>query len=388
MCIHTIWKEEFPVKHLVLSAALGLCLFCFGPVVPSARADDAGKVVVSGLVDTYYQYSFNHPPVGSAVAGRSFDVKNDAFSLSLAEVNLKREATHSVPIGFTATLTLGKTADLVHATEPGGANTYKYLQQLYATYTSAGKRPLTVDVGKFVTYMGYEVIESTSNDNYSRSLLFTYAIPFYHMGIRFTYPLTTRLTGQVHVVNGWNNVEDDNGGKSVGVALLWNPAASLNWAFNYMGGDEGSTTPNGSGSFGGIGFPAPGILNVQMLDVSGTWLPNARLKLGLNVDYASAAKPGASGGTWSGEAMYLRYQMTPQAAVAVRAEHFEDGAGLRTGAAQNLNEITVTFEYVVKGTWVNRLEYRHDHSGSAFFPAGGGLSHSQDTLTLAQMFRF
>jgi len=376
------------VKNLALCALVALCTCCPGPLQSPARADEAGKIALSGLVDTYYQYSFNHPPVGATIAGRSFDVKNDAFSLSLLEVNVKRDATHSLPLGFTATLTLGKTADLVHATEPGGANTYKYLQQLYATWTSGGKRPLTVDVGKFVTYMGYEVIESTSNDNYSRSLLFTYAIPFYHMGVRITYPLSGQLTGQLHFVNGWNDVEDDNGGKSVGAALLWNPASNLNWVLNYMGGDEGSNTANGAGSFGGIGFPAAGILNVQMLDLCGTWYPTPRLKLGINVDYASAAKTGVPGGTWSGQALYARYQMSPAASIALRGEHFEDSAGLRTGTAQNLNELTATLQYVVKGVWVHRLEYRHDHAGSAFFAGGEGPSHAQDTITLAQVLKF
>src|SRR5439155_9319064 len=138
---------------------------------------------------------------------------NDSFSVSLAEVSVVRAASEKVPVGFTATLTLGKTPDLVHYTEPGSANTYKYLQQLYATYIMKGKTPITLDFGKFVTWNGAEVIESTSNDQYSRGLLFTYAIPFYHAGLRLTAPINSQITGALYLVNGWNNVEDDNGGK-------------------------------------------------------------------------------------------------------------------------------------------------------------------------------
>ena len=38
------------------------------------------------------------------------------------------------------------------------------------------------DAGKFVTPIGAEVIESQDNWNYTRSILFGYAIPFYHLG--------------------------------------------------------------------------------------------------------------------------------------------------------------------------------------------------------------
>ena len=44
------------------------------------------------------------------------------------------------------------------------------------------------DVGKFVTPIGAEVIESQDNWNYTRSILFGYAIPFYHVGVRATCP--------------------------------------------------------------------------------------------------------------------------------------------------------------------------------------------------------
>jgi hypothetical protein len=345
------------------------------------KADDTPKIALSGLLDMYYQYSFAHPPIGAAVNGRSFDVKNDSFSLSLLELNATRAVTAKSPLGFTATFTLGKTADLVNATEPGGTNTYKYLQQLYATYLL---NKTTVDFGKFVTMMGYEVIESSSNDNYSRGLLFTYAIPFYHMGFRITQPISSTLTAQFHLVNGWNDVEDDNGGKSIGTQLNWTPNSKVNLILNWMGGDEG-----GSNSGGGIGFATPGIRNTQTLDLVGIYNVTPVIKLGMNVDYASAGgKGGSSSGHWSGEAVYARYQMPRNNAVALRMEHFEDSNGLRTGVAQNMNEITVTAEHVWHSNLVSRLEFRHDYAGSAYFNSGGGMGHDQDTLTFAQVVKY
>ncbi|MEP6755586.1 MAG: outer membrane beta-barrel protein [Chthonomonadales bacterium] len=366
----TSWLVAVPV-------VFGMCLSSVSRADdPKPEPDTGGKITIKGLLDFYYQYGFNHAPVGAATGGRSFDVKNDAFSFSLAEVNITREPSKKIPIGFTLTGTVGKTADLVHATEPGSANTYKYLQQVYGTYVTTGKTPVTIDFGKFVTFLGLEVIESPSNDNYSRSLLFNYAIPFYHAGVRFSAPLTKTVTGGLYIVNGWNNVEEDNGGKSLGASLSFTPNPKVNLIFNYLGGDES------------VGAGLPANLNVQLLEMVGTFNLSPIIKLGANVDYATASKPGMAGGHWSGQAIYGRYQLQGEKAIAVRLEHFEDTNGLRTGAAQNINEATVTFEKSWGASFLSRLEFRHDHAGTNFFPSGGGGSKTQDTISISGVIKY
>ena len=71
-----------------------------------------------------------------------------------------------------------------------------------------------VDVGKFVTPMGAEVIESKDNWNYSRDFLFTRAIPFYHFGARAKYTFNDKYSATGYVLNGWNNIVDSNSGQS------------------------------------------------------------------------------------------------------------------------------------------------------------------------------
>jgi hypothetical protein len=53
--------------------------------------------------------------------------------------------------------------------------------------------------------MGAEVIESQDNWNYTRSTLFGYAIPFYHLGVRASMPVNDKLSLAGFVTNGWNN---------------------------------------------------------------------------------------------------------------------------------------------------------------------------------------
>jgi hypothetical protein len=384
------------------SAAVIALLATVLPATVQVHAEEAApvagaapKVQVSGLADWYYQYSFGNPAtMGGNLFGRAFDVRHNSFSFSLGEANISRAVTKASPVGFAATLTAGKTADLVNLTEPGGSvnanltndTAYKYIQQLYGSWLIDASKGATLDFGKFVTMMGYEVIESSSNDNYSRGLLFTYAIPLYHAGLRLTYPLTPTLTGQIHVVNGWNSVEDDNGGKSVGVQLNYKPSDKLNLIANYMGGDEGGKSL-GNGVYSGIYFPDSLTRSTHVLDVLGIVNATPKLKLALNGDYGGAFARGASG-QWGGIALYARYQATTPAAVALRLEHFEDNAGLRWGQSAVANSITATYEYVVNGSLVNRLEYRHDGSNKAVFLNGSDGSRTQDTISFSQVYKF
>ena len=73
-----------------------------------------------------------------------------------------------------------------------------------------------MDFGKFVTPAGAEVIESKDNFNYSRGLLFALAIPYYHMGARIGYAVNDKVSLTGFLVNGWNDVMDNNSAKTVG----------------------------------------------------------------------------------------------------------------------------------------------------------------------------
>jgi len=152
-----------------------------------------GPISVSGFVDGYYQLNFNHPNQGapdlySGADFRAFDFRNKAISLNMVEVILDKAPDGSPGIeghtGYHASLGFGDAMNVVNATDPGGLGFAQYLKEAYFSYLAPLGKGLQIDVGKFVTPMGAEVIESKDNWNYSRGLLFNYAIPFYHFGAR------------------------------------------------------------------------------------------------------------------------------------------------------------------------------------------------------------
>ena len=109
------------------------------------------------------------------------------------------------------------------------------LKEAYIDYIAPIGKGLTFTVGKFVTPAGNEVIETNGNWNYSRSLLFYYAIPFFHFGINAKYAFNPKWSITGYVVNGWNNTQEVNTGKTYGVSLAWTP--NMYWAVteNYSG---------------------------------------------------------------------------------------------------------------------------------------------------------
>ncbi len=350
-----------------------------------AHAQDASALLkdwsFSGHYDIYFQYDGGKPASGQSVNQRQFDVLNNQFGLAVLQLNAVKKATAENPFGVTLQFTTGKNADIINAGEPGGAS-YKYIQQAFVTY-SVPKTPLTVDLGKFLTWIGYEGVVSADNDNYSRSFLFTLGEPIYHLGARATYVATKALTLNAYAVNGWNEVQDSNGGKSYGATAAYTPNAKTSLTANYYGGEEGSAGINGIGFAGASG--------VQLGDFIGTYQLTDKIKLALNADYASAKSvdTGDPAGHWSGIAAYVRDQISSKYGATVRAETFSDPNGLKSGVVARYNSITGTFDIAGPGSSLLRFEVRYDKSNASVFNASnGGTKDNRVTYAISHVLRF
>jgi hypothetical protein len=323
---------------------------------------------ITSFVDTYYGYFFNKPD--GNVPLRNFDTKHNTFSLGLVEVAAEQKVTTSNRLGFRVDLVAGPTADLVNSFEPGGLQFLRNVEQAYGSYLFGKK--LQVDVGKFVTPAGAEVIETKDNWNYSRSLLFALAIPYYHAGIRATVPVNDKVTFSGMLINGWNDVEDNNSAKSWGVGAILKPTAKITLAQNFIGGAEQADDTSDKR------FLTDTTLTVAATD---------KLSLMANYDYGKDSVLG-SDVKWQGIALYARLQVLPSWALTPRFEWFDDADGFATGAVQKVKEFTITTEQKLGGKLLTRVEYRHDFSDVAFFAKDGLPKKSQDNLTVGLVYAF
>lgn len=358
------------------------------------------NVEFSGFVDGYYGYNFNKP-FNRRNQLRNFDFKNNEFGLNLAEVVVEKKPSEDSRFGFRLDLDYGAATDWVHSAEPGGAEVYKNVQQAYGSFLAPVGKGLQIDVGKFVTWNGAEVIETKDNWNYTRGLLFAWAIPYYHAGVRATYTVNDKVTVMGALVNGWNNVEDNNGGKTAGISLTVKPTRKLTLIQNYTRGPEENDT-----------VPVPlGLTNKHFLrHLSDTVvIYNATRKLFLmgNYDYAIERQRMTGDKVhWQGLAAYLHYMPTEKWSFTPRFEWFQDHDGFATctedplgrcSTGKTFKEITLTGEYKFAKNVLGRLEFRNDWADTPFFRKStqlpllnpvSVLSKNQVTITTGVVFMF
>ena len=326
---------------------------------------------LSGFVDAYYGYNFNHPGVDNQL--RNFDTKSSQFSLNMAKFVLEKKPDGDSRLGFRTDLAFGPATEIVHASEPGGADVFRHVEQAYLSYLAPAGKGLQIDVGKFVTQHGAEVIETKDNWNYSRSLLFALAIPYYHFGARATYAFSEKFTLAGYLVNGWNNAVDNNTGKTVGIQAVVKPNAKLTVVQNYMTGPE---------------QPGNNDDRRHLFDTTVTCTVNPRLSLMANYDYGFDRIAGARV-HWQGIAGYLRVQANRWLAFAPRFEWYDDHDGFTTGAAQTVKDFTITSEHRINNALLTRFEYRKDFSDTDFFiKPVDRLVRAQSTLSFGLVYAF
>ena len=378
------------VRSLLIAGLGGLAFFSCPGVrsVPRAEAQDSmaarpwyETISVNGFVSSSYSYSFNRPL--SRVNGyRIFDFDDKSFKIDVAEIVLQKPTPKAGDAGFRMDVAMGGSIPRVTAAaglfrDAFGNGQDIDLQQAYVSYVANAGRGLKLELGKFVTHFGYEVIEGYDgwNDNVTRSLLFGYAIPFTHTGIRAAYPFSDRVSAMVMVVNGWDDATDRNQQKSAGAQLSLTPSSKLTLILNGMYGAE---RPDNSRD------PR------TLLDLVATWRPAGRFALGLNLDHGRE-KNGASPGRnarWDGAAVYVRVGLTEKFSLIGRAERFGDWDGARTGLTQRLNEVTLTPEFRPAPGIVMRGDLRLDHSDQEVFENHGAPDHDQTTAIASMLFAF
>jgi len=328
------------------------------------------RIEITGFVDGYYGWNTNR--VGPA-ALRNFDVNHNEFSLNMAEVALEKKATDDSRGGFRVDFLAGQAVDTINSFEPGGPDFMKFVEQAYVSYLAPIGNGLSVDFGKFVTPHGAEVIETRDNYNYSRGLLFSLAIPYYHAGLRASYPATETVTLTGYLVNGWNNVRENNSGKTVGGSIAYKPSDRFSFTQSYMVGPE---QQDNNDDFR------------HLLDTLVSYQLNDRVTLLGNFDYGRDTIVGEAV-DWYGFAAYARYQGTERWAVTPRYEWFKDSDGFATGVPQDVQEVTITSEHRLAGGFITRFEWRTDFSNQEYFVNDqGAAKKNQSTFTVGVMYAF
>lgn len=377
---------------------VGLSAVVFSTMVLGAQAgalSDAtssalGGIEVGGYLDTSWTFNIDEPrPANGGNVGRIFDVDHD----DIVDINLLQLYIDNLPqdvgsVGFRFDVGIGEDATAIGGDfDQGGggflADDSVNIYQAFLSYIAPVGNGLTIDVGRFATWHGYEVIESPGNDNFSRSLLFGYAVPFTHTGLRLTYPINDMVEVSGGVTQGWDTVEDNNDGKTFHLAVRYTPTEDIYIQNSFAYGPE--MTGNDSDY-------------LFLYDLVATWNLTEDWTIGANFDWAN--NEDAIGGTadaeWWGVGAYVRYDVNEDLYLAVRGEYFSDDDAVRlpqgapgTAANEDMWEVTFTAGYQIAEDLLGRFEYRHDEADSNIFFDGTSQSEdAQDTIALELIYSF
>ncbi len=344
---------------------------------------------LSGFIDGYYSFNFNRPNTTEDYDQLNqlynFNDKTDQFELSAAKLTLNHDPD---PIGAHVDFIYGRTNELINnSTTNTTTTTYvasqlPYLEQAFLSIKPPKAKGFELDFGKWVTSAGAEVIEAKDNWNYSRSLLFAWAIPYWHFGARTSIPVSKTETVGFQLFNGWNNVSKGNGGVSGAFTSAY-VKPKYTWDLNWLVGPENYATTSGQRN---------------LIDTTLLLTPPGKVNAYINFDYGlnqdavvtvnTGDEPYTYGDTilhdWWGAAGAVHIQATPKNAISMRSEYFSDPDGFQTGTMQHLYEGTFTYEYKWVEGALMRVEYRCDASNVNFFDKlANQTSSKQQTLTVA-----
>ena len=171
-------------------------------------------VVLSGYVDTGYSYNFTGTSqTSSTVNGRLGDdsAQQGDFNLYAVKLALAKALTdeNKAQAGFRTDVMIGEDANFMKNRDSGNGSIDNadqdsnalFLEQAFVTFRVPVGNGWDFNVGKFVSFLGYEALERPVNMNVTFGLLWN-QLPFYYTGILSSYKFDEYLDGKLGVANG------------------------------------------------------------------------------------------------------------------------------------------------------------------------------------------
>lgn len=335
------------------------------------------ELSVNAFVSASYSYNFDRPDSGTNQL-RVFDFDDNTFKLDVAEIVFQKAVAKPGEAGFRVDLVAGSSIPRISSSFGLLQGQDVDVQQAFASWIAPVGSGLRLDIGKFVTHFGYELIEGYDgpNDNATRSFLFGYTIPFTHTGLKASYAFSDRLAGMLEVVNGWDVARDNNTAKSIALQLTWTPTKAVTVWGNFMTGPERANVDSDPRN---------------LFNVVAQWRLTDQTVFTLDAVHGNekgAIAPGETA-SWSAIAGYARLGISDAFALCLRAEYFSDADGARTGTVQKLKELTLTPEWKAASHLILRADLRVDWSDADVFSGkDGAFKGNQATVLLNGIYVF
>src|SRR5213080_5450806 len=249
---------------------------------------------LTGYAAGSYSYS-GRSDGGTTIVGRLYDRQQNTFTLNaLALVLDKSYDPAKFSAGFHTEVLVGQDASVIQSNGFFGPGTPADVPHLYVTLNvpTASGNGLQFKVGRVPTLLGLEVIETYANPNWSEGNQFIYVENFTGTGVSVETKFNDHVDAQFRVINGWDQVSDNNTHKSLmGRLGIYPDALSSISLVGYWGPEEAGNNSANRYGVNAVLWRKVGKTNVWVQGDYGTEQANAAL-----VDPTQDAKWWALGG--------------------------------------------------------------------------------------------
>src|SRR5437660_6324194 len=334
---------------------------------------------LSGFAEASYAYS-GRSLGDTAIVGRLYDRLQNRFTLNALAVVLDRPYDPAkLSAGFHTELLVGQDATVIQSNGlfAGAATPVPVdVPHLYVTLNvpTASGNGLQFKVGRIPTLLGLEVIETYANPNWSEGNQFIYVENFTALGVSVETKFNNHLDAQFRVINGWDQVSDNNSRKSLMGRL--------------------GIYPDAATSLGIVGFWGPEEPNNNTANRYGVegllWRKLGNAQVWIQGDYgqeqANAALPvPTQDAKWWALGAWVTNDFSPTLGLALRGDYVSDQNGARSNGVsgfspntgQKFGSGTATLNIKAWPSAVVRPEVRYDRSTL------GAFNGQTDQITVA-----
>ncbi len=315
--------------------------------------EETKSFTLSGSVDAYYQTYLTTSDDSGQSYGTAF-ADQTGFALGMGNLIASYESGK-----------VGAVLDLVVGPRGAGATFSDdivdgIVNQAYAYWNVSESTTLTM--GRFNTFLGYEVIAPAANFNYSTSYLFSHG-PFSHLGLKADFAISEDFSLMLAVMNPWDTNNTSTTGEYSFGAQLGYSGQYLNLYYD-------------SGNNDGLGFE---------IDYTGGFDLSDDFFLGINAAYNDN-----DGSGFYGAALYPQFATSDEFSIGLRGEYF----GYHDKDIDDLPSVfatTLTGSYTVESNLIIKPEIRLDSWSNwddRFFDADGEDASSLAAFTLAAIYTF
>ncbi len=334
----------------------------------NGQSDSISKpsITYNAFVDAYYAFSFNDP-LSKNIDYAYNHSRHNEFNVNLALIGAKY--SHNRLRGNLA-LQAGTYPQFNYAAES------QIMQHVYDANVGVRlHKSLWLDAGIFgSSHIGFESAISKDNWTLTRSLC-AENTPYYASGAELNYEPSEKLLVSLLVINGWQNINDNNSNKAIGYQVTWkpNPKFGLN-----------------ASSFYGEPYNVPDSVSLmRYFNHAYVYVhPTNYLSFVLMCDVGlqQGKRNGSLDSMWLNPTFLVRVLPNKKWALCARAEYYDDSRGLVFTATPGGEKFVTTgtslnVDYLGIENVMLRVEGKFFSSENNVFVTRNGLSRTNAILT-------